>query len=503
MKTKITFTLAFFCHVFFLYAQYGMLDATFDGDGKKVISFATPNDYGEFVLIQADSKIIVGGRSSLTGGNLSFSLARLNPDGSFDNTFGTQGMVTTSYGTDGFEALSGALQTDGKILVVGNAFTNINLGYSQVAIVRYNSDGSLDATFDSDGMVFTQITDSNEDFVKRVRVQPDGKIVVGVQSRINFDREFVLTRYNANGALDVEFGTNGIVRTILPNTNEAIYDLALQDDGKILAVGTISGSSNDDLAVFRYNTDGSMDTSFASNGMFTYDFANAHNYVFGVGLTSDSKIILVGRYQNGAISSPFVCKLNANGTFDDSFATNGMLIQTTDEMPNDVIIQEDDRILVVGTSNSNFGIWKLNSNGTFDTTFGLNGKVETTVTSTYAIGNRGALQPDGKLVVVGSVYGNPFMKYGVVRYTNDNPLLVNEFENAQIAIFPNPTNGILNINSAQKINRIEVYDLLGKLLSIQKSSSNTIDLTAFISGVYCSRIYLDNGAVETVRVIKE
>ncbi|MBL0014257.1 MAG: T9SS type A sorting domain-containing protein [Flavobacterium sp.] len=80
----------------------------------------------------------------------------------------------------------------------------------------------------------------------------------------------------------------------------------------------------------------------------------------------------------------------------------------------------------------------------------------------------------------------------------------NEFETTQkSSIFPNPTNGILNINSAQKINSIAVYDLLGKLISIQKSSSNTIDLTAFNSGVYCSRIYLDNGAVETVRVIKK
>jgi len=484
MKTFIQF-LAFIFLGQTIYSQSGTLDTTFDLDGKKVISFATPNDYGEFVIIQPDNKIIVGGRSSLTGGYLSFSLARMNPSGSFDSSFGTSGKVTTSYGTDGFEAVSGALQQDGKIIVVGNAFTNASLGYSQIALVRYNSDGTLDNSFDSDGMVFTQVPSSNEDFVKSVKIQTDGKILVGIQSRINFDRDFVLARYNTDGILDSTFGTNGISRTLLPTSNEAIYDIALQNDGKIIAGGTISGVSNDDIAVFRYNSNGTIDTSFATNGKFIYDFAANHNYVFGVALTSDNKIVLVGRYQNGSSSSPFVARLNSDGTFDTAFDSDGILIQTTDEMISDVVLQSDNKIITAGTSNGKFGVWKLNTDGTFDATFGSNGKVETLVNINSCVGNNVALQPDGKIVVVGSTYGNPFMKYGVVRYNNDAPLNTNSFLTSNFKMYPNPSNGKLFIEVDEEFMDagISIYNLLG-----QKTKTFKIDAaikeTQLDKGIY-------------------
>lgn len=473
------------------FAQPGNLDTTFDGDGKKVISFAVPNDYGEFVLIQPDSKILVGGRSSLTGGNLSFSLARMNANGSFDSTFGTGGKVTTSYGTEGFEAISGALQTDGKIVVAGNAMTNASLGYSQIAVVRYLSNGALDTTFDTDGMVFTQVPTSNEDFVKKVLIQPDGKILVGVQTKINFNWDFVLIRYNSDGSLDNTFDSDGIVRTI-QSGNEAIYDLALQNDGKIVAVGYKS-VANDDLFAARYNPDGSIDTSFATNGFFTYDFAANHNYIFGVALTSTNKIVLAGRYQNGAGSSPFVARLTSDGTFDTTFDTDGILIQTTDEALSDVVLQADDKIIAAGTSNGKFGVWKLNTNGTFDTTFGTSGKVETTVNINFCIANNTALQPDGKIVVVGSTYGSPFTKYGVVRYQNDAPLSAQEFAGNAFTVYPNPSSGHFDIlTDGDWIGaKARVYNLLG-----QKTTEFTLETQAVSldldKGIYLFTI--DNGS---------
>lgn len=485
-------------------AQSGTLDTSFDLDGKKVISFATPNDYGEFVLIQPDSKIIVGGRSSLTGGNLSFSLARLNPSGTFDNSFGTSGKVTTSYGTEGFEAVSGALQSDGKIVVVGNAFTNSSLGYSQIAVVRYNSDGSLDTTLDTDGMTFTQVQNSNEDFAKSVKIQPDGKIVVGTQSKINSNGEFVLIRYNSDGSLDSSFGVNGIAISTLSSGNDYIYDIDLQSDGKIVEAGYMGGTSNDDLAVVRYNSDGSVDTSFANNGLFTYDFASAHNYVFGVAVSSDAKIILVGRYQNGATTSPFVARLSSNGTFDTSFDTDGILIQTTDEQPRDVLLQSDNKIIVAGTSNLKFGVWKLNVDGTFDSTFGTNGKVETLVTSVYSLGNQAAIQPDGKLVVVGSTFGNPFMKYGVIRYHNDAPLGLDEMSLTSVVIHPNPIEDFFTISSSEIITKIEIVNLLGQ--TIFSNSYNqlnvSIDAAKFETGTYILKVST-NEKVQQSKIIKK
>lgn len=482
MKAKLL-TSTFLFLSLLSFSQPGTLDTTFDLDGKKIISFATPNDYGEFVLIQPDNKIIVGGRSSLTGGNLSFSLARMNPSGSFDSSFGTSGKVTTTYGTEGFEAMSGALQSDGKIVVIGNAFTNISLGYSQIAVVRYNSDGTLDTTFDTDGMAFTQVPTSNEDFVKAVKIQADGKILVGAQSKINFNFDFVLLRYNSDGSLDTAFDSDGIVRTEFPN-NEAIYDIALQSDGKIVAVG-YKGNTNDDLYVVRYNTDGSIDTSFATSGFFTYDFASNHNYITTVAMTSDNKIVLGGRYQNGAGNSPFVARLNNNGTFDTSFDTDGILILATDEQINDVVLQADDKIIAAGLSNGKFGVWKLNTNGAFDTTFGTAGKVETLININFCLGKMAALQPDGKIVVVGDTYGSPFTKYGVVRYNNDAPLSTNLFLSSNCKMYPNPSSGrvFIEVDDDFLGANVTIYNLIGQKTEVFKIDS-TVKEAQLDKGIY-------------------
>ncbi|MEK8180463.1 T9SS type A sorting domain-containing protein [Flavobacterium buctense] len=482
MKATLLFLALFFLPIVGL-AQAGTLDTTFDSDGKKYFGFSSQNDYGEFVLIQPDNKIIAGGNSSLTGGNLSFSLARMHPDGSFDDTFGTSGKVTTTYGTEGFEAVSGALQSDGKIIVIGTSFINSSLGTAQVAVVRYNTDGTLDTSFDADGIVLTQISTSNEDFGKTVKIQPDGKILLAVQSRIDFNRDFVLVRYNSDGSLDTTFDSDGIARTNLP-TQEAIYDIALQNDGKIIATGYIA-NTNDDLRVARYNGNGSLDTTFGTNGFFTYDFASNHNYGASVAVTSDNKIIIGGRYQNTSFFSPFVAKLNSNGTFDASFDSDGILILTTDESISDVAIQSDDKIITFGTSNSKFGVWKLNSNGTFDTTFGNNGKAEILVNTILSFGNGGTLQADGKIVMIGLTFESQFMKYGVVRLNNNAPLANSSFAAADLMIYPNPSNGTFFIQNAAELSRAEVtiYNLIGQEVTNFKMISATQEVT-LQKGVY-------------------
>jgi uncharacterized delta-60 repeat protein len=477
----------FFWGLFFLsiagFGQSGTLDITFDLDGKKYFGFSSQNDYGEFVLIQADNKIVVGGKSSLTGGNLSFSLARMHPDGTFDTTFGTGGKVTTTYGTEGFEAVSGALQSDGKIIAIGTSFINSSLGTAQVAVVRYNTDGTLDTSFDSDGIVLTQISASNEDFGKTVKIQPDGKIVVAVQARINLNWDFVLVRYNTDGTLDTTFDNDGIARTNLP-TQEAIYDIALQNDGKIVATG-YKAVTNDDLFIARYNSDGSLDTSFATNGFFTFDFANNQNYGASIAITSDNKIVIAGRYQNTSFFSPFVAKLNNNGTFDTSFDTDGILILTTDESISDVALQSDDKIITFGTSNSKFGVWKLNSNGTFDATFGNNGKAEVLVNTNFSFGNSGAIQSDGKIVMIGMTFESSFLKYGVIRINNDMPLNIAAFSNPDFMVYPNPSNGTFIIQTGVEfcLSEVNIYNTIGQKIKNFRMNSITQEIT-LDKGIY-------------------
>jgi uncharacterized delta-60 repeat protein len=505
MKTKLLL-LAILLFSLFSFSQPGSLDTSFDLDGKKVISFSNQNDYGEFVLIQpSDSKIIVGGKSSLTGGNLSFSLARLNLDGTFDTTFDTDGKVTTTYGTEGFEAVAGALQTDGKIVVVGTSVINSSLGTAQVALVRYNPNGSLDTDFDTDGIVLTQVSASNEDYGVAVKIQSNGKIVVGVQSRIEFNYEFVLLRYNSNGSLDTDFDTDGKVITNLPK-GENIFDIELQND-KIIAVG-YQGNSNDDVFAARYSSNGSLDTSFGTNGFFTYDFASNHNYATSVAITSDNKIVVGGRYANGAGYSPFVLRLTSNGALDTGFDSDGILIQTTDGSIDDVVLQSDDKIITIGTVdiatvNSKIGVSKINTNGIFDTSFGTNGKVETQVIETSSSGNNGALQPDGKIVVVGSTYTSVslFSKYAVVRYDNDAPLSINSFSNLFFKMYPNPSNGNFTIHVSDIFlgSKAIIYNLLGQ--SIKEFIIDEVNQNAYLeNGVYMLQIQKGN-QVSTKKII--
>ncbi|MCP4376602.1 MAG: hypothetical protein GY794_10575, partial [bacterium] len=152
-----------------------------------------------------------------------------------------------------------SLQSDGKILQVGYHSTT-----EDVYLFRYNSDGSLDTSFDSDGKVASDIGGGGRAFGAPV-VQVDGKILVAAYSGAGGDNDVIVLRYNTNGSLDTTFGINGKVTTDLGNGDDIALELKLQSDGKILVVGTSFNSNNDDIVLLRYNTNGSLDTSFDSN----------------------------------------------------------------------------------------------------------------------------------------------------------------------------------------------------------------------------------------------
>src|SRR6185503_10246187 len=180
--------------------------------------------YGFAVTIQPNGKIIVAG-ASWGVNNDDFALARYNSNGSLDTTFDTDGKTTTPIGSGDDYGRAVALQSDGKIVVAGTSFNGSN---NDFALARYNSTGSLDTTFDTDGKVTTSFG-SGEDFGRGVAIQSDGKIVVAGHS----DGKFALTRYNNNGSLDMTFDTDGKVTTTI-GAGDFGFAVALQPDGKIL-----------------------------------------------------------------------------------------------------------------------------------------------------------------------------------------------------------------------------------------------------------------------------
>jgi uncharacterized delta-60 repeat protein len=220
----------------------GTLDPTFGSGGTVLTSFGPPLSAAADVAVQPDGKIIAVG---VAGSD--FAVARYNADGTLDASFGVGGLVTTDFG--GSDQANGlALQPDGKIVVVG-------LLFGAVGVARYNPDGSLDSTFGTGGKVVTDAT-PGPDPAFDVKVTSTGKIVVGGSTGFYpGGGDFLLLRYNADGSLDSSFGSGGIVTTDFGGADSA-FSIGLSTDGKIVAAGVTNRSDPGDFAVARYNADG-------------------------------------------------------------------------------------------------------------------------------------------------------------------------------------------------------------------------------------------------------
>ncbi len=284
----------------FIVARYhsnGTQDLSFGSGGFVVTSAGSSGTGGSAVVIQPDSKIVVAGTTGLALNGLNFALARYNPDGSLDASFDGDGIVTTDIGGSGDAVHDLALQGDGKIVAVGGSFDLAHFPNMVLSAVRYNTDGSLDTTFDGDGKVTTTLG-STTDAANVVAIQADGRIVVA-GSRINAGNgapDMVVLRYLTTGGLDTSFGGTGIVITPFPYLGSAANGVVIQSSGKIVAGGVAPGSgSGNDFALARYNSDGTLDTTFGTLGLVTTpvaldrdDFGNA------LALQADGKLVLAG-----------------------------------------------------------------------------------------------------------------------------------------------------------------------------------------------------------------
>ena len=335
-------------------ASPGDLDPTFGNGGKLIDGFlVSSGDGANGIAVQADGKIVAAGRSS--GPSFSdvpdFALIRYNPDGSLDTSFGNGGKVVTPIGTSGDFASSVAIQPDGKIVAAGGSNNGSN---DDFALVRYNTDGSLDTTFDSDGKVTTPIG-TFDDLAYAVAIQPDGKIVAAGYSSIGSNVAFALARYNPDGTLDITFDSDGKVITPIGTSGDQAGDVVIQQDGKIVAAGTSSNGSNNDFALVRYNPDGSLDTSFDSDGKVTTPVGVSSAAADAVVLQADGKIVALGTGHNGSTTDFALVRYNQDGSLDTTFDFDGKV--TTSGAGGDsadsayaVAIQQDGKIVAAGYS---------------------------------------------------------------------------------------------------------------------------------------------------------
>ncbi len=410
----------------------GSLDTSFDSDGKVTTGFETvhANAQALSVAVQSDGKIVVAG-DSYNGSNLDVAVARYNADGSLDIGFGTGGKVTTAIGSGEDAARSVAVQSDGKIVVAGYSHNGSNLDF---AVVRYNSDGSLDTSFDSDGMVTTAIGSDN-DLAQSVAVQSDGKIVVAGYGNTGTNDDFAVVRYNANGSLDASFDSDGKVTTAVGSGRDRAFSVAVQSDGKVVAAGYSHNGTNNDFAVVRYNADGSLDTGFDSDGMVTTAVGSGSDLAFSVVVQSDGKIITAGYSHNGTNNDFAVVRYNADGSLDTGFDSDGKVttaVGTGGDDARSMVLQSDGKIVVAGYSengsNNDFAVVRYSADGSLDTSFDSDGMVTTAIGSGDDLARSVALQSNGKIVVAGSSDTGGDGDFAVVRYNSDGSLDDTDFD---------------------------------------------------------------------------
>ncbi|MBA1419794.1 MAG: hypothetical protein FAF03_02775 [Epsilonproteobacteria bacterium] len=315
-------------------------------------------------------------------------------------TFGVgDGIVTTDIGSSEDSAYALVLQDDGKVLVSGYSFNGTS---NEVAITRYNTDGSLDTSFGTNGIVTTDIT-VNNDIAYDITLQTDGKFFVSGFSSNGTSDEFLLMRYNSDGTLDSSFDSDGIVTTDITAGNDESYSIALQSDGKILLAGYSFNGTNTDFALIRYNSDGSLDSSFDSDGIVNTDISANSDVALSLSLQVDDKILVTGYASNGTDWDIALLRYNTDGTLDTDF--NGSGIVTTDfgigdDIGQTVLVQPDGKILVSGTSfngvDNDFALLRYNTDGSLDTTFSGDGKLTTNIGNNDTAYSA-VLQDDGKL----------------------------------------------------------------------------------------------------------
>jgi uncharacterized delta-60 repeat protein len=477
MKTFFFLPLLIFSFV--TNAQPGTLDNTFGNGGKISTGFRGNAEDAEAVVIQSDGKIVALGSSGCENCDTLrpiFALARYNKsDGSLDNTFGNGGKVTSGFGWGFYYGRALALQSDGKIVAAGMRLDSSQV-HGALVIARYNTNGSLDNTFGSAGVVITTIQ-NNHDAANAVAIQSDGKIVAAGGA----DSNGVIVRYNSNGSLDNSFGTGGIALSTAAGFNT----LDIQSDGKILAAGAYN-----QFFVQRYNSNGTLDNSFGTGGTATTDFGGANS----LAIQSDGRVVVVG-YSGSDIA---MARFNSDGSLDNNFGSGGKVTSSFSRYgcsANACTIQSDGKIIVGGyvadTSYgaiTNFAIARYNSDGSLDNSFGNNG-VSLTLFYFGDDVHSVVLQADGKIVAAGSTGYTDGSQFILARYNNDSPLGITVTNgNESLVLSPNPSAGIFSLTSHNNTQKtICIYDAMGqcvKRFSTDKLSQYTIDISDQPKGIY-------------------
>lgn len=381
-------------------AAAGDLDTSFAGDGIFTDNIAGSHTQGHAVIVQPDGKIVVGGATDSLGNSaLRYAIARFNPDGSLDNSFSNDGtnydinirgtaaglalhddgtIVQCGFGTNGFtlfrysssgvldtgfglasyarliigggaeEGCEGlAIQPDDKIIAAGWGGNNTD---PDVVVARFTITGTLDTSFDSDGYVTLDIV-GEEDQASDVLLQPNGKIVIAGNSVNGGVRSALLARFDSAGTLDTTFGVNGVVIPTFGASGPDVFESIVQlDNGQLLVTGSRDDGSQNDIILLRYSADGVLDTTFGTNGVVITPIGSNYSLGNGLAVLNGGSIAVAGLTDSGSNNDVVVIRYLSDGTLDSAFGTGGVMTLDlgNEDEAQDVAFQADGRIVITG-----------------------------------------------------------------------------------------------------------------------------------------------------------
>lgn len=397
----------------------GGIDTSFGFEGRVYLPFFYGTaDLVNASVLQPDGKLVVAGRASSA-----VQLVRLLPDGAPDPSFGIGGVAGVSpgpYGVATPHAL--ALQPDGKLVAGGWVHTGAS---SIFMLVRFHASGVLDTAFGTGGMATANV----EGPVRAIVVQPDGKLVAAGSAGLQSQRDVALARFNADGSPDASFGAGGIVIQAIGPGDEFASALAIQPDGRLVAAGhTDTGG----FALLRLLANGSPDPSFGSGGIVVTDFGvgPANGEARALILQPDGRLLAAGMRYSGlpGDSDVALARYLPDGSLDASFGSGGKVVTSVDGRAYDayaLALRPDGRILAAGmtqeihASSWCFFLARYLSDGVLDAAFGSGGLVADPATGAIPLFGSVAIQDDGKILAAGGFQAEPKAGLAVTRLLPD------------------------------------------------------------------------------------
>lgn len=433
----------------------GSLDPTFAGTGylsHHDAAGGAKGDHGRAVAIDSQQRIVVAGYSWGVGGNYDMVIWRYKPDGSPDHTFGGSGHVTFDnvfFSSSSEQGLAVAVDSRDRIVVAGTTNGVVGGGYA-LAVWRYNVDGTLDTTFNRSGYVFFSNGPYSGHAAICLAVDQEGRLVVagqyksGLSAGSRSDIDLGIWRFRGDGSLDTSFAGKGYVthhNAAGGNGADKATGVAIDAMGRIVVCGTSEGNgTGTDAVVWRFNSDGTIDTSFNGVGFAVHNNAGGstvpHDDPMALAIDGNGRIVVTGRSnapQNGAWPDMVIWRYLANGVLDSSFNGQGFITHNNAAGANAgdggyaLALDSSGRIVVAGWSQGTVGInsgdmvvWRYNSDGTLDTSFGGVGYI----VHHNAAGGNGvdvgfgvAIDAQERIVVVGESRHTPKEydgRYGVI-----------------------------------------------------------------------------------------